>query len=191
MKKKLLFLMLVAALISCTKEEDVNNSSQDIWLKGYTALQPSSSYETATVKFLFFSANNGETYKTEAKSFDGSIAEYQELHDETFDLLQNGKMMLTNGNTVDAVATKYAMKTSSTYETLTVPVGKYFVVAIYADSKNGYLWLYSTKYTGMYYDVKSAYNPPSISVVFPCDRNRYGHIKWTQWHEKFDYEFTF
>jgi hypothetical protein len=189
MKKMVLGLLLAFLFIGCDSEDE--KTEQELWLLGFSALTPNSTYDKTSVEFHFFSANNNEKYKTESKTFDGTISDYQALHDEIFDLLKDGKMKLENGTIANSIRSVYVSGTSETYKTVTLPIGKYFIVATYQGRKDGYHWLYSTKYAGIYYEIESTYNPMFLDVVFPCDRNRYGFIKWTKFNDKFDYDFTY
>lgn len=187
MKKLLLLCFTLLLLIGCKKDNDTNKE-YSIWVEGFTAFLPDSEYENASVRFLFFKADNGETFKVESKTFDGTISEYQSLKDETFSLLEENKISLTDGTIVSAYKVS-----SDRYKPhhIMLPMGRYYVCAIYTGTNAGYMWLYSTKYTGKYYEVKAQSDQPSITVVFPCDRNRYGYTKWVTYNEKFDYDFTF
>ena len=72
----------------------------------------------------------------------------------------------------------FASSIKETYTSAKVKIGKYFMVAIYSDSKTGYHWLYSNKYACQYVDIPYRYNPWDYSVVFPCDLHNYGKIEW-------------
>lgn len=192
MKKLTLFALAFALLTSCSSNDDEGNKDvQEIWLNSYTAFTPQSDYEQTSAEFYFFPANNGEEFITERKTFNGTISEYQSLKDETFDLLNQGQIKLNNGEIIKASYSTYVSSSDTKYKSIFLPIGRYFVAAIYKGAKNGYLWLYSTKYAAKYYDVKEAYNPLSLDVVFPCDINHYGLIDWVSWNEKFNYDFHF
>ncbi len=190
MKYILLSVVFVLCFTSCSKD-NTPKQEQELWLNGYTAFTPTSDYEMNSVKFIFFSANKGEEFLVESKSFDGTISEYQSLQDDTFSLLTDNKIKLKSGSIAPAVDSKYISGESDRYGTITLPIGRYYVCAIYQGQKDGYKWLYSTKYTGKYIDVVEHSNPPTVSVVFPCDRNRYGYTKWVSVNEKFYYDFNF
>lgn len=190
-KTFLLLIIFLASFSGCSKDDDSSEKSvQEVWMSGYTAFSSNSQYEHNSVKFLFFEANNGESFKEESHTFNGSISDYQSIKDDVFDLLVKDKMLLKDGTIVDALKSIFASKTTEGETIASLPVGKYYVVAIYQGDKNGYLWLYSNKYATKYYEVKSQYNPPALNVVFPCDKSRYGLINWVSWDEKFDYEFN-
>lgn len=192
MKKFTLFALALVFLASCGSDDDEKgNGIQEIWLNSYTAFTPQSDYEQTSAEFYFFSANNGEEFITESKRFNGTVSEYQSLKDETFDLLNQGQIKLNNGEIIKASYSAYVSSSDTKYKSIFLPIGRYFVAAIYKGAKNGYLWLYSTKYAAKYYDVKEAYNPLSLDVVFPCDINHYGLIDWVSWNEKFNYDFHF
>ncbi|MBP8166354.1 MAG: hypothetical protein KBE48_03395, partial [Bacteroides sp.] len=86
----------------------------------------------------------------------------------------------------------FASSIKETYTSAKVKIGKYFMVAIYSDSKTGYHWLYSNKYACQYVDIPYRYNPWDYSVVFPCDLHNYGKIEWVSWNQTpYPYEFEF
>jgi len=188
------FLLLMVFLVSfsgCSKDDDSSEKSvQEIWLSGYTAFSSNSQYEHNSVNFLFFEANNGKEFKEEAHKFSGSISDYQSIKDDIFNLLLEEKALLKNGTIVKASKSVFSSGTKEGETIASLPVGRYYVVAIYQGDKNGYLWLYSNKYAAKYYEIKSQYNPPVLNVVFPCDKSRYGLIDWVSWNEKFNYEFN-
>lgn len=188
--KVIFTLITICLLFSCSKD-DAPKEEQELWMNGYTVFTPTSDYEVSSVKFIFFSANKGEEFFIESKAFDGTISEYQSLQDETFSLLSDNKIKSKSGSVISAFDSKFVSGESGKYGTITLPIGRYYLCAIYQGQKDGYKWLYSTKYTGKYIDVTEQYNPMAISVVFPCDRNRYGYTKWVSWNEKFDYDFNF
>ena len=190
MKRLILICCSLALFARCTKEDDANKE-QEIWVKGYTAFSPTSTYENASVEFLFFNADNGEVFNVDSKIFDGEIYEYQSVEDETFSLLKNGKLSTTNGTVVEAYKIAIASQLSDTYTKIILPIGRYYICAIYQGRTDGYWCLYSKKYTGMYFDVTPQSNPIDISVVFPCDLHRYGYIEWCKWGESFDYDFSY
>ena len=189
MERLILLCCSLALLVGCTKEDDAKKE-QEIWVKGYTAFLPTSTYESASVEFLFFNADNEEVFKVDSKIFDGEIYEYQSIEDETFSLLSNGKLSMTDGTIVEAYKIVRASQLSDAYTNLILPIGRYYICAIYQGRTDGYWCLYSKKYAGMYFDVKSKYNPIDISVVFPCDLHRYGHIEWCKWGDSFSYDFS-
>lgn len=192
MKKITLFALSLVLLASCSNnDEEPPKDKQEIWLNCYTAFTPQSNYEQTSAEFYFFPANNGETFITESKMFSGTISEYQLLKDETFDLLSKGQIKLNNGEIIKASYSAYISSSNTKYKSLFLPIGRYFVATIYKGAKDGYLWLYSTKYATKYYDIIDTYNPPTLDVVFPCDITHYGLIKWVSWNEKFDYDFHF
>ena len=124
--------------------------------------------------FTFFPPITARNLSLKEKHLNGTISEYQSLKDETFDLLNQGQIKLNNGEIIKASYSAYVSSSDTKYKSIFLPIGRYFVAAIYKGAKNGYLWLYSTKYAAKYYDVKEAYNPLSLDVVFPCDINHYG-----------------
>lgn len=191
-KTFLLLMVFLASFSGCGKDEDGSGKAeQEIWIGGYTALSNDLSYKWNSVEFLFFEANNGEVFKEERHSFNGTISDYQSITDDIFNSLCDGYATLKDGTKIRAVKSKLTSILSDKYESIHLPVGRYYVVAIYQGNKDGYLWLYSNKYTGKYYEVKSQYNPPVLDVVFPCDKSRYGFIDWVSSTDKFDYEFVF
>ena len=105
--------------------------------------------------------------------------------------MNKGQIKLNNGEIIEASYSAYVSSSDTKYKSIFLPIGRYFVATIYKGAKNGYLWLYSTKYAAKYYDVKEAYNPPALDVVFPCDISHYGFINWVSWNEKFNYDFHF
>lgn len=117
-------------------------------------------------RILIFNADNEEVFKVDSKIFDGEIYEYQSIEDETFSLLSNGKLSMTDGTIVEAYKIVRASQLSDAYTNLILPIGRYYICAIYQGRTDGYWCLYSKKYAGMYFDVKSQYNPIDISVVF-------------------------
>lgn len=192
MKKITLFIFSISLFAACSNDDkEESKVIQEIWLNSYTAFTPQSNYEQTSAEFYFFPANSGGTFITESKTFGGTILEYQSLKDETFDLLCNGEIKLNTGQTVKADYSAYISSTATKYKSIFLPIGRYFIAAIYKGSKDGYFWLYSTKYATKYYDVKEAFNPPALDVVFPCDITHYGLINWASWNEKFDYDFHF
>lgn len=141
-----LFLCLTL-MASCSSEDNGEGSNtQEIWLNSYTAFTPQSDYEQANAEFYFFPANGEETFITESKTFDGTISEYQSLKDETFDLLNKGQIKLNNGETIKASYSAYVSSSDTKYKSIFLPIGRYFIAAIYKGAKDGYFWLYSTKY---------------------------------------------
>lgn len=192
MKKFILFILAFTFLTSCgSNDNEGDKDIQEIWLNSYTAFTPQSDYEQTSAEFYFFPANSGETFLTESKTFNGTMSEYQSLKDETFDLLNKGQIKLNNGEIIKASHSAYVLSSDTKYKSIFLPIGRYFVAAIYKGIKDGHSWLYSNKYAVKYYDVKETYNPPVIDVVFPCDITHYGLIKWVSWGEKFDYDFHF
>lgn len=192
MKKIALFVLSLLLLASCgDDDEEVKKETQEIWLNSYTAFTPQSDYEQTSAEFYFFPANKGEKFITESKTFSGTISEYQSLKDDNFDMICNGEIKLSTGERIKASYSLYLPSSTTTYKSLTLPIGNYFVAVIYKGIKDGYLWLYSTKYAAKYYEVKNSYNPPLLDVVFPCDISHYGFIDWVSSDEKFDYDFHF
>lgn len=192
MKSFTLLFLCLTLMASCSSEDKGEGSNtQEIWLNSYTAFTPQSDYEQASAEFYFFSANDGAKFITESKTFDGTISEYQSLKDETFDLLNKGQMKLNNGETIKASHSAYVSSSDTKYKSIFLPIGRYFIAAIYKGAKDGYFWLYSTKYAAKYYEVKSDYNPLTLDVVFPCDITHYGFIDWVSFHEEFSYDFHF
>lgn len=192
MRKFTLFVLGIFLLSSCGNDDkEENRDVQEIWLSSYTAFTPKSDYEQTSAEFYFFSAKNNEKFITESKTFNGTISDYQSLNDETFNLLNKGEIKLNTGQIVKSDHSAYISSSATKYTSISLPTGRYFVVAIYKGAKDGYLWLYSTKYAAKYYDVKGTYNPPALDVVFPCDITHYGLINWVSWNEKFDYDFHF
>lgn len=189
MRKNLLCLLVGVLFISCSKDNE-KPIEQEIWLSGYTALTNTSTYEKASTLFLFFKADNGEEFDTNTELFDGTISEYQMIKDEVFELLEKDhKIKLKSGEIISAYDSKFVSVLKDTYTSTFLPVGKYYVVAIYQGAKDGYIWVYSNQYAGKYIDIKSSYNPPAFSVVFPYDLKKYGYITWVSSNEYFDYEF--
>lgn len=192
--KKILFLVIaVLAVVGCSKsDEESSSKTQDIWINGYKALTPSSIYENVSTTFLLFSNLSVNNSNLKSYNFNGDINDYQKIKDETWDLLNEGKIKLENGSVVNADYKIYASSNKDTYTITNVKTGSYLMIAIYEDSKSGYLWLYSQKYACKNVEITDSYNPPAFTVVFPCDLKHYGKIEWVNWEQNpYPYDFDF
>ena len=191
--KKLLFLIMTALIVvGCSKSDEEKSDIQEIWPNGYKALTPESDYENISTTFLLFKADNNEEFDVKKQTFSGNILDYQKIQDETWNLLSKSKIKKKDGSIVDATYSIFASSIKETYTSAKVKIGKYFMVAIYSDSKTGYHWLYSNKYACQYVDIPYRYNPWDYSVVFPCDLHNYGKIEWVSWNQTpYPYEFEF
>lgn len=186
-------MMTLLAIVGCSKSsEESSTKTQEIWVNGYKALTPSSSYENVSTTFLLFRGLTIKTSNLQSYNFSGSIPDYQNIKDEAWSLLNEGKIKLENGSIVQSDYKIYASSTKDTYTTSKVKTGSYLMIAIYEDSKDGYLWLYSQKYACQNVEIIDSYNPPAFSVVFPCDLKHYGRIEWVSWEQNpYPYEFDF
>lgn len=184
--------MTALIVVGCSKSDEEKSDIQEIWLNGYKALTPESDYENISTTFLLFKADNNEEFDVKKQTFSGNILDYQKIQDETWDLLSKSKIKKKDGSIVDATYSIFASSIKATYTSAKVKIGKYFMVAIYSDSKTGYHWLYSNKYACQYVDIPYRYNPWDYSVVFPCDLHNYGKIEWVSWNQTpYPYEFEF
>ena len=193
--KKFLFILAISmpliSFIGCSDEEKEERQLQEVFFDGFKALSPTSDYEQVTTIFYLFSLETGNEFKLNSYEFDGNVVEYQEIEDETWDLLQEGKLKNTKGDIIKADYKIYSFPEETGPEH--VLSGSYLMVAIYEGSKEGYLWIYSNKYACQNVVIE----PKEVSfnyysVVFPCDLHHYGKIRWVSSGEKpYPYDFSF
>lgn len=152
-----------------------------MWLNGYTQWVSGGEVKSDIVRFLFFSANNNEEF--EINNYPSGVTEYYEYikleEDKTYtQLLDKGELNLKSGKIVKLVLDTSTSSNGKTKE-ITLPVGKYFVVAFYYE--RGYRRDFWNKYATTYYILESGYNPKTLDVVIPDYYNQCGSIDWTKW----------
>lgn len=182
MKTKIIIsLLLLVLFTSCDKGSEVY-TTHNIWAGGFKALTPSSDKKKCSVKFLFFSTEGNPKFNTPSKRAN-SVLEFIHSNDQTYNMLKNEDMIsLENGEKVKAIKSVYVIWNYEKYETITLPIGQYFVCAVSID--DGYE---SQKYSTKTIEVKERQSELILNPVFPCDYTRYGAIPWTQWAESFTY----
>jgi hypothetical protein len=178
--------------LGCTKEVETPNI-QEFWVSGYTAFSSKSTYKKNDVKFLFFKLKENEIVQDENKTFSGSLVDYMKLTDENYELLRKEeKIKLQSGSIITADFTVSCGEKDATYKILSLPVGKYYVAAIYSGIvylSGAYISDYALKYAGKYINVEYNYTSTVIDVVIPADTKHYGYIGWVRWNENFSYDF--
>ncbi|PXV57129.1 hypothetical protein CLV62_1579 [Dysgonomonas alginatilytica] len=178
MRNILGFFLLTVLLLSCSSEEEdfSNKKDQALWLDGYTTSSSSvnSKKELAAVRFLFFDGNKAASFEGETRMTNvNTYSEYSKLPEDPIysKLNKENKLLLKGGSTIDPVLVVKTSSISGNTIEVTLPVGKYFVVAI----------LYSNKYATRVYELESRYNPQALDVVIPVDYSQYGKIAWQNW----------
>ena len=194
--KKILFLLAVLPMFlftACSKDDDYSKTVQDIWVVGCKALTPTSDYEKVSTKFLLFESDGNDDFDIKGQQFTGTISDYQQIQDENWELLLDSKIKKKDGSIAEATYSIIYLPAYDRNEPTKVRNGKYFMVAIYIDSKAGYLWLYSNKYACQYVDIQYKDTPFYFySVVFPCDLHNYGKVEWVSTGQKpYPYNFDF
>ena len=193
MKRATFLLLVLLFFIGCKKEKEHTPNEQELWLSGYTAYSSKSEYKKDFVKFMFFKLNNGENIKADKKTFDGTLSDYMKLTDENYELLRKeSKIKLESGNIISAQIVENCGRNDTSYRILSIPVGRYYVVAIYSGAvyfAEMYTSEYALKYAGQYIEVKYNVKPTVIDVVIPASHAIYGCIDWVRWNEKFPYQF--
>ena len=92
-------------------------------------------------------------------------------------LIDESRLLLKDGSTNSPIYEVESSKDET--KEITVPVGKYFVVAFYYE--RGYRRDFWNKYTTQMYELKSRYNPQTLTVVIPINYTQYGRIDWRNW----------
>lgn len=182
--KNVVFLCLAILVVGCsTKEDDYSNKTQqEVWINGYTTTS-SSEYadkQTNIIRFLFFDPDKASTFdgKTFNTSFD-SYYQYTKLQEDPIYtmLIDESRLLLKDGSTISPIYEVESSKDET--KEITLPVGKYFVVAFYYE--RGYRRDFWNKYTTQMYELKSRYNPQTLTVVIPINYTQYGRIDWRNW----------
>lgn len=178
--RNVLFIFILLGFIGCSKSGGDSDDRQELWLDGYSARNGNK--ETATLRFLFFPAGNGEKYKTQSYSSPATLSYYEYLQleeDETYALLTDqGSLYNEDGVIVKAAysCTAFSGKVSE-YKLLP---GKYFVVAFYSRATDRNIW---NKYATCEYVLEKRYNPHYLTCVIPVDYSVYGSIPWRNWED--------
>lgn len=182
--KNVVFLCLAILVVGCsTKEDDYSNKTQqEVWINGYTTTS-SSEYadkQTNIIRFLFFDPDKASTFdgKTFNTGFD-SYYQYTKLQEDPIYtmLIDESRLLLKDGSTISPIYEVESFKDET--KEITLPVGKYFVVAFYYE--RGYRRDFWNKYTTQMYELKSRYNPQTLTVVIPINYTQYGRIDWRNW----------
>lgn len=182
-----LFMLCLAIFIAgCSdKESDYSDKTQqEIWINGYTTTSSSvnSDKETNIIRFLFFDSEKASTFdgQTFNTGFD-SYYQYTQLQEDPIYtmLIDESRLLLKDGSTISPI---YEIE-SSKDETkeITLPVGKYFIVAFYYD--RGFRRDFWNKYATKLYSLEGRYNPQTLTVVIPVDYTQYGRIDWRNWED--------
>lgn len=184
MKKIMLLTAAIVALAfsACSKDDETDSFEQKIWLNGYELATSNGDKEEAAITFLFFPENKGKEYSiTTIKSNAHNLYEYTKLpEDETYTLLlEKQQIRLKDGTLVNATHQFTTFKEETLEES--IPVGRYFVVALYYD--RDVRRIYWNKYACKYYDAISRYNPITLTATIPADITQYGCIPWINWED--------
>ena len=186
--------MVVVVMAGCKKDDEKTQNEQEVWLSGYTAFSSKSDYKKNSVKFMFFKLDNGEIVKADKKTFEGTFSDYMKLTDENYELLRkDNKIKLETGNIITAQTVENCGSDDNSYKILSLPVGRYYVAAIYSGLvyiEGMYTSDYALKYAGQYMDIQYNIKPTVIDVVIPASRTIFGCIDWVRWNEKFSCQFN-
>lgn len=194
MKKSIMLMLALTAIIcSCGESDSTQNTQHDIWVMGYMAYSPTSTYDQSSTEFLFYKNTGNSKLVTSSKTL-SSVLEFDNSNDDIYkSLCKDGGMQLENGQTVYPIEDALVTSSASSYKTVNIPVGSYIVVAISRDP--GSLWTKSQcseKYCIKNIDVKDRPIGQEIILrpVFPCDYSRMGLIQWTDYNDRFTYTWS-
>ncbi len=184
MKKQITLLLLLLLFTNC-KNDELEKSEQSLWLNGY-ALSTNGDKVSDVIRFLFFPADNGEEYITSNNKLNtSSYYEYTHIDEDPIyaRLIDERKIQRKDGAVISPVGdfTDLNKLTSSQLE-VTLPIGKYFVVAFC--SERGTNRDYWNKYATRYYNLESRSSPQALTVVIPPDFTQCGNIPWLNWQDK-------
>ncbi len=190
MKKNLLLSIIVFFLLSCSNNDVETYTTKDIWVCGFKSFLPTSTYEKCDTKFLFFSTDNNPKFITKSLRA-GNVIDFSNASDTIFQQLVNDdKITLDGGNKVRAIYSITVSASTSSYKTVSLPIGRYFVCAVCVEPNVLVRSRYYLKYCTQYIEVKERSSELMLSPVFPYDYSRYGLIPWTDWSERPSYTWT-
>lgn len=184
--KHLLLLYLAILVVGCSSKEDdySNKNQQEVWINGYTTTS-SSEYadkKADIIRFLFFNPEQASAF--EGKTFDtgfDSYYQYTQLQEDPIYtmLIDENRLLLKDGTTISPIYEAESSKDET--KEITLPVGKYFVVAFHYE--RGFRRDFWNKYTTQMYELESRYNPQTLTVVIPINYTQYGRIDWRNWED--------
>lgn len=197
-------LCLVALITGCSKGDDpIDDTTKEVEMHfyAYTKYDPASTPSKTSAKFFLFDASNEQQFKEERIEIpSGEYLDYSSRKSEMVTLLQNNEHELKDGTRIKplVIKTKYTgdyyisvtpdyknpdkWDNLISYNTVNIPVGKYYVVALLHGSGG---WAYYDKYSGKYIDIRE--NMPNsdktVEISFPHDGKHKGYIDWvtTNW----------
>lgn len=190
MRKILLIILPLLLLVSCGGDDIETKTTHNVWVHGYKALLPTSKKEGCSTKFLFFATEGSPQFITEAKSA-SNVIDFSNATDATYFLLKDeDKIYLESGEAIHSVYSITVSASANSYETVSLPIGRYFVCAVSLDFNALARSRYFLKYCSQYIDIKERESELVLSPVFPCDYSRYGLIPWTNWNDNFTYDWS-
>lgn len=192
--RTILMLCLIVLTTGCTKDDNpVDESTKEIAMNfyAYTKYDPAGTSFKAKARFFLFDAANGERFKEERIEIPfGSYSDFSKASSKMITLLKNNQYELENGTRVKPIVIDgdYYISISTdinnqdkwasySQNTVKIPLGKYFVVALIVDP--GGLGYYD-KYSGKYIEVEEdmAKSDKTIEITFPHDFKHKGFIDW-------------
>lgn len=183
---KLLLATSLLAITGCQKEDNLDKI-QAVWINGYEATTYLSNYELAPITLMFFSEDvklkfTPKSYPSNAEHLYDYI---QIAEDDVYtNLMDKQKLLLDGGDFATPVEIYHTVSNPTSHPQLTakLPIGTYFIVALYSyrDTRR----VYWNKYACTEYQVYERYNPLALTVVIPADITQYGCIPWVNWADK-------
>ena len=123
-------LALTAIICSCGDSDSTQNTQHDIWVMGYMAYSPTSTYDQSSTEFLFYKNTGNSKLVTSSKTL-SSVFEFDNSNDDIYkSLCKDGEMHLENGQTVYPVKNALVTSNASSYKIINIPIGSYIVAPL-------------------------------------------------------------
>ena len=176
--KRILLLALLLLALGCGKSDNAK-TEQDVRLSGYSYAYGKQPQES--LRFLFFPADNGEQYVTEAYQLpeELNLYDFSRIEEDPIYtlLMEENSIRRTDGTIVQA---KYVDTSTILFpvvdETIiTLPIGKYFVVALCDVRHSGGLM---NKYATTDFTVEAKDYPLPLVCVMYSNYSQYGRVPW-------------